>query len=320
MATGAFENLFTLARQAGTEQTQKDSRTVPIRALEPSAKQPRRHFDDTALAELAASIRGHGLIQPILCRPLPDDAARYQIVAGERRFRAAQMAGLEKVPIVVRTLDDKAALEIGLAENLLREDLRPLEEAHTMRRLLDEFGYTYDALGARLGKGKNYVWHRTNLLKLPDDLQSALDGTEAGAITPGHAEAIAAIADTSWRQALITTVLDLDLSVAETRRRVKLLQTVAAADVAESLRQALALVIIAEGPNEAAVASRLAGKPPASPAAAVPRQVDLRGLASFDLYKQARQRPIIDVDEAITILQRDLTMLRRQRREPEADA
>ncbi|MBC7544160.1 MAG: ParB/RepB/Spo0J family partition protein [Candidatus Sericytochromatia bacterium] len=320
MATGAFENLFTLARQANTEHAQKDSRTVSITALEASAKQPRRFFDDQALTELAASIRGHGLLQPILVRPLPTDGTRYQIVAGERRFRAAQMAGLDKVPVVVRTLDDKAALEIGLAENLLREDLRPLEEAQTMRRLLDEFGYTYEALGAKLGKGKNYIWHRTNLLKLPEDLLGALDGSAGGAITTGHAESLAAVADPAWRQALTQRVLAADLSVAETRRRAKLLQILTEADVGNVHRQAMAAVVIADGMSETSLAARLQDRRPTPAVTGAPRQVDLKALASFDLYKQARTQPLIDIDEAITILQRDLTMLRRRRREPETDA
>jgi ParB family chromosome partitioning protein len=315
MATGAFENLFTLARQAGTEQTAKDSRTVPVTALVASAEQPRRFFADAALAELAESLKAHGLLQPILCRPLPGDPSRYQIVAGERRFRASQLAGLDRVPIVVRALDDKAALEIGLAENLLREDLKPLEEAATMRRLIEEFGYTYDALGAKLGKGKNYVWHRTNLLKLPADVQAALDGMELGAITTGHAEALAGIASDAWRQRAIAAVIQHDLSVAETRRRTKQLQALTTADLPEDRRDALAVAVIETGLSDAGLATRLQPGAGASAAPAAPRQVDVRQLGSFDLFRQARQQPLIDLDEAIAILKRDLARLRREKRD-----
>lgn len=315
MATGAFENLFTLARQAGSEQTGKDSRTVPLSALVPSAEQPRRFFDDAALAELAESLKAHGVLQPILCRPLATDAGRYQIVAGERRFRAAQVAGLDRVPIVVRTLDDKGALEIGLAENLLREDLKPLEEAATMRRLIDEFGYSYDALGAKLGKGKNYVWHRTNLLKLPADVQAALDGSDAGAITTGHAEALAGIADDGWRQRAIAAVLSQGLAVVETRRRVKQLQTLAEADLAQDRRDELAVAVIEHGLTDAALAVRRHSPQPLAVPPASPRRIDLRQLGSFDLFRQSRQQPLVDVDEAIAILQRDLARLRREKRD-----
>jgi ParB family chromosome partitioning protein len=315
MATGAFENLFTLARAAGTEQTGKDSRIVPLSALTASAEQPRRYFADAALAELADSLKAHGLLQPILCRPLPTDPSRYQIVAGERRFRAAQLAGLDRVPIVVRTLDDKAALEIGLAENLLREDLKPLEEAVTMRRLIDEFGYSYDALGTKLGKGKNYVWHRTNLLKLPADVRAALDGNGDEAITTGHAEALAAIDHDPWRQRAIAAVVAQGLSVVEIRRRVKQVQALAAAPIANERREALAVAVIEAGLTDAAVAARLQSddRPAAQPA--VFRQIDMRQLGSFDLFRHARQQPLIDLDEAITVLQRDLARLRREKRE-----
>jgi ParB family chromosome partitioning protein len=314
MATGAFENLFTIARQQGSEQSAKDSRTVPLSALEASAQQPRRAFDDLALRELAESLKAHGLLQPILCRPLPSNPSRYQIVAGERRFRAAQIAGLDKLPIVVRVLDDKAALEIGLAENLLREDLKPLEEAVTMRRLIDEFGYSYEALGAKLGKGKNYVWHRTNLLKLPADVQAALDGTADGAITTGHAEALAGIAHDPWRVRAIAAVLVQDLSVAEIRRRAKQVQVVADSALDTVRQDALAVAVIDAGLTDAGLAARLQ---PTAPAAVpvVPRQVDLRQLGSFDLFRQVRQQPLIDVDEAIAVLQKDLARLRREKRD-----
>jgi ParB family chromosome partitioning protein len=209
---------------------------------------------------------------------------------------------LDRVPIVVRALDDKAALEIGLAENLLREDLKPLEEAATMRRLIEEFGYTYDALGAKLGKGKNYVWHRTNLLKLPADVQAALDGMELGAITTGHAEALAGIASDAWRQRAIAAVIQHDLSVAETRRRTKQLQALTAADLPEDRRDALAVAVIETGLSDAGLATRL-------------QPGDVRQLGSFDLFRQARQQPLIDLDEAIAILKRDLARLRREKRD-----
>jgi|GEM_PF-583413 len=210
---------------------------VPVERLDPNPDQPRKAFDETALQELSDNIKALGLLQPILVRPHPTlPAGHYQILAGERRWRASKRAGLTEVPIVVREVDDRAAMEIGLAENLMRDDLHPLEEAEMMQQMIEKFEYTYDQLAERLGKGKNYIWHRTNLLKLPDDVRNALaqrakprgddDGEKAPSnflFSPGHAEVVGGVTDPELRAEVLRTVFEDSLSVAETRRRLKLL-------------------------------------------------------------------------------------------------
>ncbi len=212
---------------------------VPIERLDPNPDQPRKDFDETALQELSDNIKALGLLQPILVRPHPTlPAGHYQILAGERRWRASKRAGLAEVPVVVREVDDRAAMEIGLAENLMRDDLHPLEEAEMMQQMIEKFDYTYDQLAERLGKGKNYIWHRTNLLKLPDDVRVALanrarprgeedapgeKSTNNFVFSPGHAEVVGQITDAELRTEVLKTVFEDGLSVAETRRRLKLL-------------------------------------------------------------------------------------------------
>lgn len=318
MTTGAFENLYTLARQANTESPQKEAKWVAIEALSPNPHQPRQHFDSAKLDELAGSIKAHGILQPILVRPLPGGpTGKYQIIAGERRFQAAKLAGIDKAPVIVRLLDDRATAEIALAENLLRDDLLPLEEATTMARLIEEFGYTYEDLGAKLGKGKNYVWHRTNLLKLPAELQAALNARTG--VTTGHAEALAGIEAAAWRQGLLTAVQSFDLSVAETRRRSRQLKALAGSDLAEGRRDQLAAIVIDPGLGDEAFAQRLAAPAPKGKQPQPELRVDVRALRSFGFLKQAKQQPIILIDEAIEILAKDLKELRRHLKESQCD-
>jgi len=156
---------------------------IPLALIEPSPFQPRRRFDEAALRELAASIRRRGVLQPLLVRPLGDG---YQLVAGERRFRAAQLAGLDEVPAVVRELSDREALEVALVENLQREDLSPVEEAEGYRRLA-EMGLSHEAIAARVGRSRSAVSNALRLLQLPPEALQALDD---GRITAGHARAL----------------------------------------------------------------------------------------------------------------------------------
>ncbi|MBE9604457.1 ParB/RepB/Spo0J family partition protein [Acetobacteraceae bacterium H6797] len=160
--------------------------TLPIEQLEPGPFQPRGPMDSAALAELAASIKEHGVLQPILVRPAKTKG-RYQIIGGERRWRAAQQAGLHEVPVVVRMLDDRAAMAAGLVENLQREDLNALEEAEGYRRLLDEFGLTQDGLGQAVGKSRSHVANTLRLLALPPKVRDMLS---RGSLTAGHARAL----------------------------------------------------------------------------------------------------------------------------------
>lgn len=156
---------------------------MPVAALHPNPRQPRTRFDETALSELADSIRSNGILQPILVRPRALGGG-YEIVAGERRYRAALRVGLTVVPVVVRALSDAETLALALIENLLREDIGPLETARSFRRLIDEFGWTQDALSQRVGKSRPVVANALRLLELPDPIQDSLHN---GEISEGHA-------------------------------------------------------------------------------------------------------------------------------------
>lgn len=162
-------------------------RTLPVEALEPSPFQARSTPDPAALAELAASIREHGILQPILVRPTPGAAGRFQILGGERRWRAAQQAKLHDVPVVIRDLDDRGAMAAGLVENLQREDLNALEEAEGYQRLLAEFGLKQEGLGQAVGKSRSHVANTLRLLNLPTKVRDLLRG---GTLSAGHARAL----------------------------------------------------------------------------------------------------------------------------------
>ena len=152
--------------------------------------QPRRHFDTTAMDDLTASVRTHGVLQPILVRPV--GGGRFEIIAGERRWRAAQAAGLHEMPAVVRALDDRTAFEIALIENIQRSDLNAIEEARGYKRLVEEFGHTQQALGSIVGKSRSHVTNLLRLLDLPEAVQSMVEG---GELAMGHARALIGAAD-----------------------------------------------------------------------------------------------------------------------------
>ena len=168
--------------------------SVELDQIVPSPLQPRRHFDSGRLQELAQAIRSQGVIEPLVVRPAPSAdgaAARYELVAGERRWRAARIAGLSVVPIVVRELDDHAALEMSLVENLMREDLNPVDEAHGFERLARSFGMSHDQVAARIGKSRPYVSNAIRLLDLPP---AVLEMIERGELSAGQARPLLAIA------------------------------------------------------------------------------------------------------------------------------
>jgi ParB family chromosome partitioning protein len=164
---------------------------VSVQAIRPNPNQPRRHFEPEALAALSASIRDHGVLQPLLVRPAGDG---YELIAGERRLRAAVAAGLAEVPIVVREADPRERMELALIENLQREDLSPLEEAAAYRQLIDEFGLTQDELSGRVGKSRPAIANSLRLLSLPDAVKAQL---ASGELSAGHARAVLSVeADT----------------------------------------------------------------------------------------------------------------------------
>ena len=162
-------------------------RQVPIDLLEPNPFQPRSTFETAALDELAQSIRTRGVLQPLLVRPHPSDTARFQIVAGERRWRAAGAAGLHEVPALVRETADADAAAVALVENLQRQDLNPLDEAEGYNRLLNQFGLTQDSLGQAVGKSRSHITNMLRLLNLPATVKDALRN---GEISAGHARAL----------------------------------------------------------------------------------------------------------------------------------
>jgi len=170
----------------------RESKTVPIDHVQPNPTQPRRHFDDDSLSDLVASIRQQGVIQPIVVRRIGDAPNTFEIVAGERRWRAAQRARLHEVPVTVKDLTDMESLEIALVENIHREDLSPLEEADGYRRLMEEFGHTQEVLAKALGKSRSHIANMTRLLSLPDEVKRMI---EDGSLSAGHARALIGAAD-----------------------------------------------------------------------------------------------------------------------------
>lgn len=183
------DEMVAAAQAVHTQQAQQSNSTaqrrLPVEKLTPGKFQPRRHFDDAALDQLAESIGVHGVLQPLLVRPL--SGSMYEIIAGERRWRAAQKAQVHDVPVVVQEISDRDALEIGLVENLQREDLTALEEAEGYQRLMDEFGHTQEALGQHLGKSRSHIANTLRLLKLPPTVRAMVQN---GSLSAGHARAL----------------------------------------------------------------------------------------------------------------------------------
>src|SRR5437867_611779 len=181
-----IDALFPAAQDRRGADAASSELAVPIHEIVPNPEQPRRHFDDEALGLLADSIRRHGLLQPLVARRI---AGRYELIAGERRLRAALRAGLERVPVIVREARAEDRLELALIENVQRENLTPLEEAEAYRHLIDERGLTQDELAERVGKSRPAITNTLRLLGLPDAVKAQL---ESGELTAGHARAVLA--------------------------------------------------------------------------------------------------------------------------------
>ena len=184
---------------------------VPLSALRPNPLQPRQEFDDTSLGELADSIREKGVLQPILAESDKDGA--YIIIAGERRVRAARLAGLERIPVIVRQFTPTEKLEIALVENVQREDLSPIEEALAYRRLMEMANLSQEQIALKVGKDRTTVANALRLLKLPDDARDALS---RGSISPGHARALLALVNPSDQKVLLRRIVERGISVRET--------------------------------------------------------------------------------------------------------
>lgn len=214
--------LLTNIEERGTAPTGQELREisrepleVPVDAIEANPYQPRTDFDEQALEELAQSIRTHGIIQPLTLRRLHE--GKYQLIAGERRWRAAQKAGLRSVPAYIRLADDQGMLEMAIVENIQRADLNPMEMAFSLQRLIDECKLTHEELSTRVGKQRSTVSNFLRLLKLPPQIQDALRRDQ---ISMGHAKALAGLEEISSQLMVLGEILAKDLSVRETEKLV----------------------------------------------------------------------------------------------------
>ena len=189
---------------------------IDIDLIEPSNVQPRTYFDEARLEELAQSIKANGIVQPLLVRRR--GAGRFQLVAGERRWRAAQRAGLQRVPSVVRDIPDEKMLELALIENIQREELNAIEEAHAYKRLIETLGLTQEMVAQRVGRDRSFITNYLRLLRLPEDLQRLV---EEGKLSMGHARALLGVDDHDTQRRVARNVIDQGLSVRETERAIK---------------------------------------------------------------------------------------------------
>jgi ParB family chromosome partitioning protein len=183
-------------------------RDVPVTAIRPNPNQPRNHFDEESLSALAASVRELGVLQPVLVREIGE--GEYELIAGERRWRAAKRAGLPTIPVVVRTADDLASLEQAVVENLHRQDLNPLEEAGAYQQLLEDFQMTHETLASRVGRSRATVTNMLRLFQLPPSIQKLV---AEGALSAGHARALLGTPDRAFQEALARKVVHDGLSV-----------------------------------------------------------------------------------------------------------
>ena len=195
--------------------TGQEALDLELDLIDPSTEQPRMRFDEEALERLAVSIREHGVVQPILVRR---KGGRYELIAGERRWRAAQKAGLNTIPVIVKEVADSDLLEIALTENVQREDLNPIEEAQAYQKLIERVGLTQEALASRFGRDRSYITNYLRLLRLPDDLQRLV---EDGRLSTGHARTVLGLPHVDQQRRVARHVLEKGLSVRATEALVK---------------------------------------------------------------------------------------------------
>ncbi len=252
---GMGRGLEAILSVSGAPPAGDELRELPVELISPNPKQPRRNFDDEALNALAGSLQERGVLQPVLVRPKP--GGTYELVAGERRWRAAQLAGLEKIPAIVRAREDAVALELALIENMAREDLNPVEEARACAALVEELGLTREDVGRRVGRGRVAVSNLLRLLDLPDE---ALVALEQGSLSEGHGRALllakdhadrrrlarSAVADGWSVRVLVTRARESNEQHDETKSHGRLQprgvhpdQEAAAREISDSLSQAL---------------------------------------------------------------------------------
>lgn len=189
---------------------------IDIDLIEPNSLQPRTKFDESRLEELAQSILSNGIIQPLLVRPI--NGGRYQLVAGERRWRAAQRANLQKVPCIVREIPEEKVLELALIENIQRQELNVIEEAHAYKRLIETLGLTQEMVAQRVGRDRTFITNYLRLLRLPEEVQRFVEEEK---ITMGHARALLGVDDADIQRKVADNVINQGLSVRDTERTIK---------------------------------------------------------------------------------------------------
>ena len=194
---------------------QDDPYEIAVELVDAGPAQPRTNFDEDSLERLADSIRSHGVVQPILVRRRGE---RYELIAGERRWRAAKIAGLSKIPVVVKEIPDEDLLEIALIENIQREDLNPIEEAQAYKKLIETVGLTQEALAGRLGRDRSYITNYLRLLRLPADIQQLV---KQGTLTTGHARTLLGLTHVDLQRRIARRIIEEDLSVRSTEKIVK---------------------------------------------------------------------------------------------------
>ncbi len=207
--------LSALLSDSAAATASEDFLEIDIDLIEPSSVQPRTHFDEQRLEELAQSIRSNGIVQPILVRRR---GGRYQLIAGERRWRAAQRAGLQRIPAVVREIPDDKLLELALIENIQRQELNAIEEAHAYKRLIETLGLTQETVAQRVGRDRSFITNYLRLLRLPEDIQQLLSQEK---LTAGHARALLGVDDEEIQRKVARNIIEQSLSVRETERAIK---------------------------------------------------------------------------------------------------
>lgn len=223
--------LGALLSAEATATATEDTSEVPIDLIDPSSLQPRSIFDDAKLDELARSIRANGIVQPLLIRPKGN---RFELVAGERRWRAAQRAGLTRVPVVLRDVPDEKVLEIAIIENIQREDLNPIEEACAYKKLIDTLGLTQEMVAERVGRDRSYITNYLRLLRLPEDLQHLL---QVGRLSTGHARTLLGVDHVDVQRRIARKIIEQGLSVRATERLVQLANAPSPARARKAPRQ-----------------------------------------------------------------------------------
>jgi ParB family chromosome partitioning protein len=207
--------LGALLSAEGAAAAPEETNEIPIDLIDPTLLQPRRIFDDAKLDDLANSIRANGVVQPVLVRR---KGSRFELIAGERRWRAAERAGLARIPAVVRNVADEKVLEIALIENIQREDLNSIEEARAYKKLIETLGLTQETVAERVGRDRSYVTNYLRLLRLPEDIQELL---QAGRISTGHARTLLGTDQPDIQRRIARKIIELDLSVRATEQLVR---------------------------------------------------------------------------------------------------